>query len=141
MAVEAGRKIFVEIDMNDDPEGTPNWTKIGQQRGGSGSGNTEMADATHKDDDGWKRGIVTRTGWSVSVDGALNPLDTVWLRLKERWKKKEKVWVRVNEQGIGGSQEYGEAWVSEFSREFPENDAVTFTVELEGDGPLLPLPV
>lgn len=142
MAVNSGRKVYIEVDTADVGDtGTATWTRIAQQRGGSKSRGTETADSTHKDDDGWQSGVVTRLNWSLSGDGVLSTTDPVYAYIHNKFKAKLSVWVRCNAQDIGGSLEYGQAWITDFSEEFPENDVVSFSIEFTGDGPLKPLAV
>lgn len=141
MALKKGRKIWVEVDLNGVGDtGTADWQKIGQQRGGSSSGSTDTADGTHKDDDGWARGVETRRSWTLSVDGTLDMSDPVWVFVRNKWKSGTKIWCRINAQAEGGLQEYGEGWITDNSYEYPENDVVSFSIEIQGDGPLKPVP-
>lgn len=141
MAVYAGRQVLVKIDTSLSGVGqggaSATWTTIGQQRGGSFTRSSETADATHKDDTGWPDAVVTRTPWSVSVDGALNPADTAWSTLLTRWAAKGKVWVQVNANAISGEYVEGQALITDLSYEFPESDVVTFSLELQGASSLV----
>ena len=137
MAVYAGRQVLVKVDTNETGGATATWQTIGQQRGGGFGRTSETADATHKDDNGWPDAVVTRTPWSVSVDGALNPADTAWTLLLTNWEAKIKTWVQVNAFPISGEYKEGEVLITDLSYEFPESDVVTFTCELMGSSPLV----
>jgi len=141
MAVHAGRLVLVKIDTSSAGVGAggagASWTTIGQQRGGSFSRTSETADATHKGDSGWPDAVVTRTPWSVSVDGALNPVDSAWTTLLTRWAAKGKVWVQVNANSITGEYIEGQALITDLSYEFPESDVVTFSAEFQGASALV----
>jgi TP901-1 family phage major tail protein len=140
MAVHKGRDLFVQVDLNDDGGAGADWVTIGQQRGGGIEGGTTTADGTHKDSGGWESGVATRNNWTMPVDGALNPLDAAYTFIRDKWKTAALVWVRFNDVAISGDMQYGQAWITSFSRAAPNDDVATFTIEFKGDGPLLPLP-
>ena len=136
MAVYAGRSVLVKIDTNGVGGSGANWVKVGQQRGGGLSRSSETADATHKDDAGYPSAVITRTPWSVSADGALNPVDTAWVYLYAAWKNKTKIWTQIDRSAVGGIKEEGQAIITDLSEEFPESDLVSYSLELQGDGSL-----
>lgn len=137
MAVYAGRQVVVKIDTVEGGGAGATWVTIGQQRGGGFSRTSETADGTHKDDNGWPDAIVTRTPWSVSCDGALNPADAAWALLLTTWEAKTKAWIQVNAFDIAGEYVEGECIITDLSYEFPESDVVTFTCELMGASSLV----
>ena len=135
-----GRKVKIKVDLNSVGGAGANWVTIGQQRGGGLSRTSETADATHKDDDGYPRAVITRTPWSISVDGCLNPADPAWAFIHQKWKEKAQPFFQVDRSEIGGSKEEGQCTITDLSEDFPESDLVTFTAELQGEGPLNPSP-
>lgn len=137
MTVYAGRQVLIKIDTGDVGGASATWVTIGQQRGGGFSRTSETADATHKGDSGWPDAVVTRTPWSVSCDGALNPADTAWAYLLTKWAAKAKLWVQVNANAISGEYKEGQALITDLSYEFPESDVVTFSLELMGSSSLV----
>lgn len=136
MAVYAGRQILIKVDTNGVGGAGANWVTVGQQRGGGLARGSETADATHKDDAGYPSAVITRTPWSISCDGALNPSDTAWTYLLTNWKAKTKVWVQVDESAISGEKVEGQAIITDFSKEFPEGDLASYSLEFQGDGEL-----
>ena len=140
MAVWAGRQVKLKVDLNGVGGGGANWVSIGQQRGGSLGRTTETADATHKDDNGWPAHVITRTPWTMSCDGALNPVDSAWGFLIAAWAAKTKVYVQMDASAIGGEKKEGIAIITDISSDFPESDVVSFTAEFQGSGPLVSSP-
>lgn len=136
MAVYAGRDVTVKVDTADVGGASATWVSIGQQRGGGFSRSTETADATYKSSGGFTDAVATRISWSTSVDGVLNPVDTAWAYLITKWLAKGKIWVQCNANVIGGEYVEGQAIITDLSYEFPDNDVVTYTVELQGCGTL-----
>lgn len=137
MAVSAGREVLIKYDTNGVGGTGASWVTIGQQRGGGLGRSSETADATHKDDSGWASAVITRIGWSVSVDGAMNPSDTAWTNLLSDWASKSKVWIQIDQSAIsGGTKREGQAIITTIDEDFPEGDIVAYTIELLGDGSL-----
>lgn len=134
MAVFAGRQVLVKVDTNGVGGAGASWITIGQQRGGSFGRTSETADATHKDDQGYPSAVITRTPWSMSVDGAMNPADSAWSYLLARWKAKEKPWIQVDASAIGGEKTEGTCIIANLTYDFPESDLVSYTAEFTGDG-------
>lgn len=139
MAAKAGKDVKVRIDLNDvGKAGTPSWSTIAQQRGGSQGGSSETADATHKDLAGWPSAVVTRTPWSISVDGALLVTDPAYLHLVATWKARIQTFVQVVWTAIGmANDEEGPVLITSLNRDFPESDIVQFSIELQGNGALV----
>lgn len=140
MALNVGRSVLIKIDTNGVGGAGANWVTIGQQRGGSMSRSSETVDATTKGDSGWPTKVITRTPWSVSCDGALDPTDAAWVYLLGRWEAKAKPFVQVDASAIGGPKKEGRSVINTLDHDFPEPDLVTFTAELEGDGALTTSP-
>jgi predicted secreted protein len=140
MALYAGRLVLVKLDTNNVGGSGASWTTIGNQRGGSMKRGAETADSTHKSDAGWPSAVITRTPWSVSCDGALDAADTALAQLKTAWAAKTKQWVQIDYTSVGGIKEEGQAIITDFSLDFPEGDLCSYTLELQGDGPLAASP-
>lgn len=136
MAVYAGRQVLIKVDTSGVGGSGATWATIGQQRGGGLTRGSETADATHKDDQGYPSAVITRTPWSISCDGALNPADSAWSYLRTNWKNKAKVWIQVDESAIGGEKVEGTCIITDLSKEFPEGDLVSYSMEFQGDGAL-----
>lgn len=136
MAVYAGRDVTIKVDTADAGGAGATWVSIGQQRGGSFSRSTDTADATYKTSGAYTDAVGTRISWTVSCDGVLNPADTAWAYLLTKWAAVGKVWVQVNCLEISGEYKEGQAIITDLSYEFPDNDVVSFTIELQGCGAL-----
>jgi len=137
----AGRKLVINIDLNDVGGAGANWAKVAQRRGGSLGRTSETADATHADDDGWRRSIITTIGWTVSADGILKANDPAWLHLKAVFEDANEVYVQIDASPLtGGEKVEGLAVITNLSYEFPQSDVVPFTIELTGNGALTASP-
>lgn len=136
MAVYAGRLVLIKIDNNNVGGAGANWLTIAQQRGGNISRTSDTADATHKGLSGYPSAIITRIPWGFSADGALDPADPAWTKILADWAAKNKPWFQVDASGISGEKKEGTCIITDCSYEFPENDVVTYSLELQGDGSL-----
>jgi len=72
--------------------------------------------------------------WSLSCDGVYIKDDEALQALKQTIRQRGKVKVRLQEQGQ--FTEEGLAIVLSLERDFPYDDVSTYTMELQGVGPL-----
>jgi hypothetical protein len=135
-----GRQVLVRVDLNNVGGTGADWQAVGLQRGGGLGKTSDKVDATSKQDSGWPTAIVTRTPWSVSVDGALDPQDPVWDYMNDVWKKKISMWIQIDRSAIGGKREEGQVLIDDISEDFPEPELVTYTLECSGNGALITSP-
>jgi hypothetical protein len=134
--VYAGRLALVKVDLAGVGGAAANWATIGQQRGLDHGRTTETADASHKGDNGWANVVITRIGWTLNCDGALDPADTVLQYLQTQWMAKAKIWVQFDPSLAGGTKMEGRAVLTDFSLSAPDGDLITFTASFQGAGAL-----
>jgi predicted secreted protein len=137
MAVYAGRQVKLKIDTAGVGGASATWITIGQQRGGSFGRTSDTVDAKHKDDNGWPSFVITGTPWSMSCDGAMNPADSAWSYLLGRWEAKSQPFAQIDASAIGGEKKEGKVTITDMSYDFPDSDLVSYTLELQGSGPLV----
>lgn len=135
MALYAGRRVLIRIDINEVGGSGANWTTIGQQRDGSLEMATETVDGRTKADSGWPNDVITGVNWSVSCDGALDPSDPAWTHLYMRWNTMAKVWIQIDQSQVGGTRREGQA-VVKLSQKFANSDLVSFSADFTGQGQL-----
>lgn len=140
MALQAGRSVLIKVDTAGVGGGGATWFSIGQQRGGSLKRSSDTVDGTNKSDNGWPNSVVTRTPWSVSVDGALDPSDATWTYILGRWEAKVKVWIQIDASAISGLKKEGQCVITNLQADFPEKDLVSYTIDLEGASALVTSP-
>jgi predicted secreted protein len=140
MALQPGRSVLIKIDTAEVGGSSATWLTIGQQRGGSLKRSSDTVDGTNKGDNGWPNSVVTRTPWSVSVDGALDPADGAWVHVLARWEGKIKVWVQIDASAISGGKKEGQCVITNLQADFPEKDLVSFTIDFEGASALVTSP-
>lgn len=129
MAVKQGVDVLVYV--NTGTEATPVWTAVAGQRNATLTLETEDLDITTKDSSGAMRERVpTFVSWSVSCDGLWVESDTGLQALRDAWRNRNLVQIRVKfaEDDI----EEGQAIVASIDLEAPYDDAATYAAEFSG---------
>lgn len=139
MTLFNGVSALIKVSDNGLGGASANWVSIAQQKGGSDTLNTETVDGSNKDTAGWAKVFITKTGWSVSVDGMLDVADPVLTYIRGRILARSTIWVQIDQSTLGGTKEEGQAACS-MTRDYPEGDTVKFTLEFTGDGSLITSP-
>lgn len=112
---------------------TPEFTQIGGQRGFSSETSREMIDLSHKGSDHTKSGYG-RQDTSASLEGIVMEGDLGYDALEDAINNSKIIMIELRDAG----QPYQEAEVliSSLSKEYPDNDAVTASAELQLNSPL-----
>ena len=132
MAVR-GVDVLVYVNLGDDE--TPDWQPVAGQRGATLTEEVETMDLTNKSSpEGTREEEPTLYAWSLSCDGVYIKDDEALQALKQTIRQRGKVKVRLQEQGQ--FTEEGLAIVLSLERDFPYDDVSTYTMELQGVGPL-----
>ncbi len=88
---------------------------------------------------GWKSKIVGMKEWSIDNDGLYVPSDETHKLLGKAFDESKPVCIKVingrEKEGMFG----GLAYVSDYSLEAPYDDAMTYSIALEGNGALVDL--
>lgn len=88
---------------------------------------------------GWKSKIVGMKEWSIDNDGLYVPSDETHKLLGKAFEESKPVCIKVinarEKEGMFG----GLAYVSDYSLEAPYDDAMTYSIALEGNGALVDL--
>lgn len=88
---------------------------------------------------GWKSKIAGMKEWSIDNDGLYVPSDTAHKTLGQAFEKSEPVCIKVingkTKKGLFG----GLAYVTDYSLEAPYDDAMTYSISLDGNGALVDL--
>lgn len=128
-----GKNYFIYLNMGASEE-SPEWVKLGGQRGGSLSRKADTIDATHKDSGGWKSTLQGLKEWSIDLDSVLMPNDEAMRALEQAF---------LDDQLVNLKFEYpdktyvtGWASISEMSIDAPHDDVATYKGSLNGVGPL-----
>jgi TP901-1 family phage major tail protein len=106
---------------------------IGGQSGATLNRSTNIIEVTSKDGQGWAESIAGIKSWSIDCEGFLVLNDAGLEALEMAWENGTEIEVELE---YNGSVYTGSALISDFPNEFPQDDAVTFSLSLTGTGAL-----
>lgn len=121
------------VDVIIKVKDTSGYVAVGGQRGAGLSISADSIDLTNKVDTAWRRSLPSYRTWSISCDGLIVPDDTAYTLLRRAAMNGDVVRVEIAE---GNSPLYGEAYISGFDTDAPYDDAATYSLTLQGTGPL-----
>ncbi|MDK2986537.1 MAG: hypothetical protein PWQ96_2181 [Clostridia bacterium] len=118
----------------DETTGDPIFTIVGGQRGATLNRSAETIDITTKSSSGWRENEASIREWSIEADGLLIEDDTAYTELENCYMNGTKSLVEL--VTAAGNTYEGEALITDFPIEAPYDDAATYSVTLQGTGPL-----
>lgn len=107
---------------------------VGGQSGATINRSMNVIETTDKTSNGWVTKIGGTKEWSVELEAFMIVGDTAFKELNTAFKNRAEVDVECE---IGGIVFKGKALISDFPLEAPQDDAVTFSITLEGTGELV----
>lgn len=141
MAPTTGSKIAgvdVIVKLNTGTTEAPVLTAIGGQSDATLNRTLNLIETTDKTSGGWVTKVGGTKEWSVEMDSFMVVGDAGYTALNTAFDDRSEVDVNVEIAGVTYS---GKALISDFPIEAPDDDAVTFSVTLEGTGALIATPV
>lgn len=130
MAKIAGVDVLVKV-----PVGSPAvMTTIGGQSGATLNRSAETIDVTAKDSNGWSESLAGVKSWSIECEGFIVENDSALDALETAFNDGQAVTVDLILPS--GKKYSGQALITDFPFEFPQDDAATFSVTLTGTGAL-----
>lgn len=128
-----GKNYMIYINCGSS-EDSPEWVKVGGQRGGSLSRKADTIDASHKDSGGWKTTLQGLKEWSIELDSIVMPNDEGIEALNQAFLNDQLVHLKFEYP----NKNYVTGWASitEMSIEAPHDDVATYKGTLNGVGPL-----
>ena len=106
---------------------------IGGQQGCSLNKETETTDSTTKDSGVWKESEATGLSWSVDCNGLIVVGDEGLEALEDAWENMQQIDVKY---GSATRFKTGKAIIKSLSENSPNKEKSTYSVSLEGVGPL-----
>ncbi|MFD9628677.1 phage tail tube protein [Peribacillus muralis] len=107
---------------------------IGGQSGATLNRGTNIIEVTSKDSEGWEESVAGIKNWGIDCDGflvegnaALDHLETCWLN---------GATLPVQIAMPSGKKYAGTVLIEDFPSEYPQDDAVSFSLSLKGTGVL-----
>ncbi|MGM9987233.1 MAG: phage tail tube protein, partial [Bacillaceae bacterium] len=95
-------KIILEVNSGDDV--TPEWVPVGGQRNATISEEVEELDLTSEDSDGVSEYAPGFSSTTIDCDGVYVPSADGYLALKQAFRNKELIRVRLKEDGLPTEQ-------------------------------------
>lgn len=109
-------------------------TVVGGQSGATLNRETNVIEVTSKES-GWTENLAGIKSWSIECEGYVVVSDTAYDALEDKWENGEAVEVEIVVPS--GNTYKGEAIIAEFPLEAPQDDAMTFSLTLQGSGALV----
>lgn len=103
------------------------------RKGASMSVSSDTVDTTAADSLGWKEKEYGFKEWSISTDGILTLSDTGYEAIEEALLNGTKLDIEVTR---AGKKYTGSCLVTSFEADAPFDDVVSYSINLEGSGPL-----
>ena len=126
--------IDVLVKVNTGTDDMPVWTTVAGQRGLSRGFSVDTIDVTSKDTVGWREFIAGFSSWTIDFDGLYVEDDAGYQALMDAVLSKKPVKVRMIDSKGKGLE--GLAIITDFPLEAPYDAEMTYSVSLQGTGPL-----
>jgi TP901-1 family phage major tail protein len=107
---------------------------VGGQSGATINRSMNVIETTDKTSNGWVTKIGGTKEWSIELEAFMVVGDAGFTALNTAFADRSEVDV---EMAVGGIIFKGKALISDFPLEAPQDDAVTFSITLEGTGELI----
>lgn len=127
----AGVDVLLKVDV--DGQKKP----IGGQKGASLSRSAETIDVSDKTSEGWSESIMGLKSWSLECDGFVTLGDEGFEKLHDAFDNRDALDVEIKVGGTDGYTYTGKVVITDFPEEFPMDDAVTYSLSLQGASKLI----
>lgn len=127
----------IDVLLSASADGGTTQNVIGGQSGATLNRSTNVIEVSSKDGAGWTESIAGMKSWNVECEGFLVKDDAGLDALETAWENGDSITVEI---AYNGNTYTGEAILSDFPNEFPQDDAVTFSISLTGSGALSKAP-
>jgi len=112
---------------------------IAGQQGLTINRDKDTIEVTSKDSEGWKQFVVGLKEWSIDNDGVYVRDHASHKQLKSLFEADEPFLIKVTNQKAKTDMFGGLALLTSYPIEAPYDDAVTYTIALQGTGALVDL--
>jgi TP901-1 family phage major tail protein len=130
--------VDVLLKVKDSATGT--LSVVGGQTGASLSRSANTIDTSDKTTGGWSTSLAGLKSWSLDADGFVSLGDEGQELLELAFENRETVFVEIRvgaDADANGVTYTGEAVITKLDNDFPQSDAVAFSLSVEGASPLL----
>lgn len=127
----AGVDVLLKIKKNGG-----SFVAIGGQKGASLSRSAETIDVSDKTSGGWAESIMGLKSWSLDCEGFVCLGDEGFEELHTAFDERKAIDVEIKVGETDGYTYTGKVVITDFPEEFPQDDAVTYSLTLQGASPL-----
>jgi TP901-1 family phage major tail protein len=130
----------VDVLLKVKDSATGELTVVGGQTGASLSRSASTIDVSDKTTGGWSSSLVGLKTWGVEAEGFVSLGNGGQELLEDAFDARKNVFVEIRvgaDENADGITYTGEAVITSLENEFGQDDAVTFSVSLEGASPLV----
>ena len=139
MTTTTVRGADILLYANTGTESVPVWTSIGGQQGATITEERDVVEKSNKNSVNQVREFEYGFyQWSISCEGIYVPNDGAWIALVNCIRNAQPILVRIKEQSVYTLQ--GMALATSQEIDAPYDDNTTYSLELQGTGPLTPNP-
>lgn len=131
MAKVAGVDVLLKVKKSSG------YVPVGGQKGCSLSRSASTIDTTDKTSGGWSESIVGIKSWSLECDGFVTLGDEGFELLVDAFDKRTPLEVEIKVGDTNGYTYTGSVVITDFPEEYPQDDAVSFSLSLAGASPLV----
>lgn len=134
MAKVAGVDVLLKVDVS----GTA--TALGGQTGATLNRSANTIDVTDKNSDGWAESMAGVKSWSIDCDMFVSLGDTALEALFTAFDARTPVDVEIRvgvDTEANGYTYTGSAVITDFPEDYPQDDAVSISMSLQGASPLV----
>lgn len=110
---------------------------IGGQKGASLTREAELIDVTDKTSGGWSESIMGLKSWSIECEGLVTLGDQGLEHLHTCFDNGTLIDAAIKVGGDDGYSYKGQVLITEFPEEYAQDDAVTYSVTLQGASALV----
>jgi TP901-1 family phage major tail protein len=123
----------VDVLLYASTDGGTTKNVVGGQSGATLNRETNVIEVTSKES-GWSENLAGIKSWSIECEGYVVVSDSAYDALETSWENGDEIDVEIVVPS--GNTYSGKAIISEFPLEAPQDDAMTFSITLQGTGAL-----
>jgi TP901-1 family phage major tail protein len=130
----------VDVLLKVKDSATGNLVVVGGQTGASLSRSASTIDTSDKTTGGWSTSLVGLKSFAIEAEGFVSLGNEGQELLELAFENRQTVFAEIRvgaDSDVNGVTYTGECVITELSNEFSQDDAVTFSISLEGASPLV----
>lgn len=110
---------------------------VGGQKGASLKRQADTIDVSDKTSGGWSESIMGLKSWSLDCDGFVTLGDSGFKLIHEAFDNRTPIEVEIKVGDTDGYTYSGSVVITDFPEEYASDDAVTYSLTLQGSSPLV----